>query len=110
MGKSAKNKKKMMPINDDRRRTPELGAYLLKILKATHHDVSVSSSAMIVLNGLALDLQNRAIAKTVSMAALEGISTLRAKHALAATPALFTGQLGKHAANAGAKAIVAFTA
>ena len=111
MGKSAKkSKSKMMPINDDRRQTAELGAYLLRILKANHHDVSVSSSAMWVLNGIALDLQNRAIKRTVAAAALEGVSTLKSKHALAATPSLFTGLLSRHASAAGTRAVVSFTA
>ncbi len=89
-------------------KNPEYASYLLKISKQVHPDKSVAKDAMWVVNGVISDLLNRMIAKSNEMAAIEGKSTLKAKHAQAATNAILSGELARHGISAGTKASVQY--
>lgn len=91
-------------------RNPEYGSYLLKMSKKINPECDVNKLSMWVLNGITEDLLTRMITKSNEMAALEGKSTLKAKHAQAATHALFSGELARHSISAGTKAVSKYTA
>ena len=106
----AKSKKQTKVVNEDRRKNPEFGSYLLKILKMVHPDCSISAQGMWVVNGIASDFLSRSIEKSLKMAALEQKSTLKGKHAQAAIPGLMTGGLARQAVAEGTKAVTKFAA
>jgi len=84
---------------------PEFGAYLLKIFKSVHPDCSLSKDAVWVVSGLVDDFQTRLIAKSLKCASEEGKSTLKGKHARAATMALLNGDLRTHATTNGERSL-----
>ena len=109
MVKSSKSNKVKM-VDEDRRKNPEFGSYLLKILKQCHPDCSISGPGMVVINGIAQDFGKRAIAGAIAKSLLEQKSTLKAKHVQAAVPGLLTGGLARHAISEGTKAVIKFAA
>jgi len=94
-----------------RARTPgsrkaEFGSYIHTIMKQVGgNHVSVSSDAMLLLNGIATDFQGRLINKSNQYAKFDNKTTLKAKHARAAVKALLKGDLQEHAISEGAKAL-----
>ena len=87
----------------------EHGSYLLKVFKQVHPDASVSRDAMLVVDGIVADFQNRLIAKSLKTAANEGKSTLKAKHAKCATQALLSGELRSEGVAQGMKSLLKYS-
>ena len=90
-------------------KNPEHGSYLLKIFKQVHPGCSISRDAMWVVDGIVADFQTRLIAKSLAAAVGEGKSTLKGKHAKAATQSMMNGELRTHAVTNGEKSLMKYT-
>ena len=90
-------------------KNPEHGSYLLKIFKQVHPGCSISRDAMWVADGIVADFQDRLIAKALKAAKDEGKSTLKGKHAKAATQLMMSGELRTHAVTNGELSLAKYT-
>tara|TARA_B100000780_G_scaffold247969_1_gene193135 strand:+ start:377 stop:724 length:348 start_codon:yes stop_codon:yes gene_type:complete len=91
-------------------RKPMFGTYIHTVMKQIGGEVSISSDAMLVVDGIVIDFMDRLNAKSFRMAKYDGKSTLKAKHARGAVSNMLRGDLCKCALTEGEKAVAKFTA
>ena len=90
-------------------KNPEYGSYLLKLFKQVHPNCSISKDAMWIIDGIVADFQDRLVAKSLKAARDEGKSTLKGKHAKAATQSMMSGELRTHAVSNGERSLAKYT-
>lgn len=85
--------------------------YIHKVLKQVHpQGITISASAMEVVNALVEELENRVTNKAFDMAKFQKKSTLSAKHMQTATKVIFPREMGGLAISEGTKATSKFFA
>ena len=86
------------------------GSYIHLVMKQLDSSVSISSEAMLVIDGIVVDLADRMGAKSFKMAKYDQKSTLKARHVQASVKNMFRGELMKCAVVEGEKALAKFQA
>ena len=89
-------------------RKPMFGSSLHKVMKQINPEVSISSDAMLVVDGIVVDFMDRLNAKAFQMAKYDQKSTLKAKHAKGAVANMLRGDLCKCALAEGEKALTRY--
>jgi len=88
------------------------GSYLHKVHKSIHgkdKGITISGTAMEVINMLIEDLENRVANKAFELAKFEKKSTLSAKHIQTAAKLVFPPEMGGMAMQEGTKALTKYT-
>lgn len=89
-------------------RKPVYGSYIHQVMKQIDGNVSISSEAMLVVDGLVVDLEERLRTKSLKMAKYDQKSTLKSRHVKAAVNNMFRGDLMRCAVAEGEKALAKF--
>ena len=84
------------------------GSYIHQVMKQLDLNVSISSEAMLVVDGFVVDLEERLRTKSFKMAKYDQKSTLKARHVMAAVHNMFRGDLMRCAVGEGEKALARF--
>jgi len=95
------------------KKNPDKGyaTYIHKVLKQVHpQGITISATAMEVVNALVEELENRVSNKAFDLAKFQKKSTLSAKHMQTATKVVFPREMGGLAISEGTKATTKFFA
>merc|ERR1712112_590369 len=83
--------------------------YIYKVLKQVHPDTGVSSKAMSIMNSFVNDLFEKIAAEACKLANYNKRSTITSREIQTAVRLLLAGELAKHAASVGTKAVTKYT-
>ena len=86
------------------------GTYLWKIHKKLNSELSLSRESLATANGIVVDFLERMIERSCKEAALDGKTTLSAKHGQTALQGLLTGQLREYGYQQASKAVTKYVA
>nr|CUT18450.1 mgH2B.in [Lilium davidii var. unicolor] len=88
----------------------EYKRYVYMVLKTVHPDMTVSSKAMMVMEGMMQDMFERLVTEAVRLVQYMKKATLTCREIQTAVMLVLPGELGKHAVSEGAKAITNYMA
>ena len=83
--------------------------YVYKVLKQVHHDISVSSKAMSIMNSFVNDVFERLAGEAARLAQYSDRTTLTTQEVQRAVHLLLPGDLARHTISEGTKAITKYT-
>jgi len=93
-----------------RRKKPKesFGRYIYQVLKQVHQDISITTSAMNIMNSMIYDIMERISSESSRLLALNKRRTLSSRDIQTAVRLIMGGELGKHAVSEGTKAIAMY--
>lgn len=98
------------PVKKIRKKKPSYASYIHKVLKQVHPKLGIGSTAMLCLNGITEDLEDRLTKESVKYAKFSRKSTLSAQHVQTATHTMLPGDMAGHAVSEGTKAVTRYFA
>lgn len=114
MGSDSVTKRAMVAagggVRRRKKRRESYSMYVYKVLKQVHPDAGISASGMRVMNSFIADAFNRISAEAVRLSKYSGKSTVTSRDIQSAVRLVLPGELAKHAASEGSKAITKYTA
>ena len=90
------------------KRKESYAIYIHKVLKQVHPNTSVSSKAMSIMNSFVNDMFERIAAEASKLAHYNKRSTITSREIQTAVRLLLPGELAKHAASKGTKAVTKY--
>lgn len=88
-----------------KKRSESYSIYIYRVLKQVHPNTGVSSKAMNIMNSFVADLFERIASEASKLMAHSKSKTMTAREIQSAVRLVITGELGKHSASEGAKAL-----
>merc|ERR1711997_755181 len=83
--------------------------YTFKVLKKVHPDTGISSKGMSIMNSLVNDLFERIASQASQLAHIRKVTIITSRDIQTAVRLLLPGELAKHAASEGTKAVTKYT-
>jgi histone H2B len=84
-------------------------SYIYKVLKQTHPDTGISTRAMSIMNSFVNDIFERVATEASKLAAYNKKSTIASREIQTAVRLILPGELAKHAASEGTRAVTKYT-
>ena len=103
-GKRAKNVTKRR-----RKGKQSYGIYVYKVLKQVHPDVSISRSAMSIMNSFVNDIFERLAGECSNLVHHSKRKTISSREVQTSVRLILPGELAKHAVSEGTKAVTKYT-
>lgn len=105
--------KKTTDSGDRKKRTKgrkeTYSSYIYKVLKQTHPDTGISTRAMSIMNSFVNDIFERVATEASKLAAYNKKSTIASREIQTAVRLILPGELAKHAASEGTRAVTKYT-
>jgi histone H2B len=100
-----KSKEQVKNKRQKKRKYNGYGSYIFKVLKQVHPDTGISKKSMIIMNNMMEDLFEKIASEASNLAKYNKRHTISTREVQTAVRLIFPGELSKHAATEGQKAI-----
>ena len=97
------------PLRPAKRRSKGYEAYIYKILKQVHPELSITAKSMSIMNSFAHDMFDKIAADAGKLVQYNKKCTLGAREVQTAVRMILPGELAKHAISEGTKATTKFS-